>query len=443
MLFSFLKYVQPVNYFHLKNKNKEYIFPKIENLPTSIKDKLDKETRYISEFSVEYDLSWQAIQKGYIGETTTYKAYKELPLVDEYLFVRKYFNKIWATYILFIRIITFKNISKEIVAWQRSKKAIKSNYLSNPLRYPEWTSYDSNLIKEKPKVSIIIPTLNRYSYLKDVLTDLEAQDYDNFEVIIIDQSEPYNEHFYSDFNLNSITMYQEEKALWLARNSAVKLSKSNFILLFDDDSRVEPNWISNHLKCLDFFNADISSGVSISTIGAEVPKNYSFFRISDQLDTGNTMLRKKVFFDIGLFDRQFEKQRMGDGEFGLRSFLYGHKNISNPYAKRIHLKVGSGGLREMGSWDGFRPKKIFSPRPIPSVIYLTRKYFGNAQAKLLVLKSVPPSIIPYRFKKNKKMMALGFFISIFIFPIILIQVLLSWRLANKKLKQGAIIEMMP
>jgi GT2 family glycosyltransferase len=90
-----------------------------------------------------------------------------------------------------------------------------------------------------------------------------------------------------------------------------------------------------------------------------VPQNYSFFRVSDQIDTGNVLIKRDVFQTIGLFDRQFEKQRMGDGEYGLRAYLEGFLNVSNPYAKRLHLKVGTGGLRQMGSWDGFRPKKFF------------------------------------------------------------------------------------
>ncbi|MFT5214548.1 MAG: hypothetical protein ACI9WV_002279, partial [Patiriisocius sp.] len=171
-----------------------------------------------------------------------------------------------------------------------------------------------------------------------------------------------------------------------------------------------------------------------------VPENYSFFRVSDQIDTGNVLIKKEVFKAIGMFDRQFEKQRMGDGEFGLRSFLHGFLNISNPFAQRLHLKVGTGGLRQMGSWDGFRPKNWFGPRPIPSVVYLFIKYFGTKRTRLTLLKTVPPSIIPYRFKKSKMLMLVGTLISLIISPIILFQVLKSWNLANKKLKQGDLIE---
>ena len=270
-----------------------------------------------------------------------------------------------------------------------------------------WKTFESDLVKQAPFVTVVIPTLNRYEYLKDVLSDLEKQEYTNFEVIVVDQSEPFRPEFYKSYDLKLQLIRQEEKALWLARNTAIQKSKADYLLLFDDDSRVAPDWITNHLKCLDFFRADISSGVSISLVGAKVPQHYSYFRWSDQLDTGNVMIKRHVFEQIGLFDRQFEKQRMGDGEFGLRAYLAGFKNISNPIAKRVHLKVGTGGLRQMGSWDGFRPKSWLAPRPVPSVLYLTRKYFGNRAARYLLLKSVPPSLIPYKYKRNPVILLLG------------------------------------
>jgi glycosyltransferase involved in cell wall biosynthesis len=440
MFFTLLKYLQPTHYFALKKLEGTYVFPIVDELPKSILDQLFKDESYKSNVAKEYDLSWQAIQKGYVGNTKTYNTFEKLPIIDEYRFVKKYFNKVWSLYVLLLRIISFKNPFIEISAWHQSRNVKRSNFLKTPINHSNWEAYASNLVQKTPLVSVIIPTLNRYKYLKDVLLDLEQQDYSNFEVIIVDQSEPFQESFYKSFKLDLHVIYQEEKALWLARNRAVRKAKGDFLLLFDDDSRVDKDWITNHVKCLDFFKAEVSSGVSISIIGAKVPENYSFFRVSDQIDTGNVLIKKEVFKAIGMFDRQFEKQRMGDGEFGLRSFLHGFLNISNPFAQRLHLKVGTGGLRQMGSWDGFRPKNWFGPRPIPSVVYLFIKYFGTKRTRLTLLKTVPPSIIPYRFKKSKMLMLVGTLISLIISPIILFQVLKSWNLANKKLKQGDLIE---
>ena len=440
MLFSFLKYLQPVTYFSLKREDNSSIYPIYSLLPNNVQHYLEPDLDFVSEHAKAYDLSWQAIQKGYVGDSITYYEFEKIPIIDEYHFIRKYFNQAWVYYVLLIRILSFKNPIRELSYFSKTRHIKRCNLAKNPVIYPDYNQFQSNLIKVNPLVSVIIPTLNRYLYLKDVLSNLEQQDYKNFEVIIVDQSEPFQKEFYKDFKLNIKLIYQEEKALWLARNIAIKQSKGDYILLFDDDSLIDKNWIYEHLKCLDFFQADISSGVSISKAGAKIPDNYSYFLISSQLDTGNVLLPKRVFKQIGLFDRQFEQQRMGDGEFGLRAYLSGLRNISNPYAKRLHLKVNSGGLREMGSWDGFRPKKWFAPRPIPSVLYLYRKYYGNKSARLAMLKIIPSSIMPYRYKSKSYLMLIGSFISILISPIILFQVNKSWQLASKKLKEGDKIE---
>lgn len=417
-----------------------YVFPIVESVDKTLLQNVKRDIGYKSEQAQIYDQSWRMIQKGYLGDAPTHSEFESLPLVDEYRFIRKNFHKAWVLYVLLFRLASLKNPFKEVAAYFKTRDVKRVDEHQHPVPYPEYKNFQSELIQQNPLVSVIIPTLNRYTYLKDVLRDLEQQDYSNFEVIVVDQSEPFQKEFYDEFDLNINVIHQEEKALWLARNQAIKESNGGYILLFDDDSRVDVDWITEHLKTLDYFKADLSSGVSISTQGAKVPANYAHFGISSQLDTGNVLLKKSIFKDIGLFDRQFEKQRMGDGEFGLRAYLAGYKNISNPYARRLHLKVGSGGLRQMGSWDGFRPKKWLDPRPIPSVVYLFRKYHGNKAARLALLKTVPSSIIPYRYKSNTLMMVVGMLISILISPLVLIQVFKSWSLASKKLKEGAKIE---
>jgi glycosyltransferase involved in cell wall biosynthesis len=439
MLFSFLKYLQPTHYFQLYRNDGTSTFPIIENLPKEVLELLDPNPKFKSKKAREYDLSWQAVNKGYIGNTEVYTSFEKIPVVDEYRFLRKYFHPVWVLYVLGLRLLSFKNPFREVTAWKKSKDTLRSNYLNDPIKHPNWNKQRTSLIEDKPLVSVVIPTLNRYEYLMDVLVDFEKQTYENFEVLIIDQSQPFQKDFCKNFNLKIRHIQRDEPALWLARNTAIEKSAGSIIALSEDDVRIGPDWIENHLRCLDFFKADISAGVFYPE-GSSIPKERSFFCIASQFATGNAMLYKDVFKKIGLFDRQFEKQRMGDGEFGLRAYLNGLKSISNPFASCIDVKAGTGGLRQMGSWDAFRPKKLFAPRPIPSVLYLFRKYYGKKRTFLAILKTVPQSIIPYRYKKNKKMLVVGLLISLFLFPFVVLQVFISWRLASKKLRDGALIK---
>ena len=439
MIFYFLKYIRPIWYFNLKPQIDNGYFPTLKQIEESgLQIELD--FNYLSKESQLRDLAWTAFQSGFINKQYQpgLKFWEEvkIPIIDEYYFLRKNVHKAWVFYVLIIRIITFHNPITELLCFLKTRKTKRVEYLKQIHQFSDYESFESKLLNSKPFISVVIPTLNRYNYLSDVMKDLENQTYKNFEVIVVDQSEPFQKEFYENWKLNLTYWNQTEKALWKARNEAIRKSKGDLILLYDDDSLIDSNWIEEHIKCLDYFDADLSSGVSISKTGAEIPKHYSYFRWSDQLDTGNVMLKKEIFYTIGFFDLQFEKQRMGDGEFGLRCYLNGYKNISNYRAKRIHLKVSEGGLRQMGSWDGWRPKKMFDPRPIPSVLYLARNYYGSKSAKYYIFSAVLPSLIPYKYKKNRMLKLVSILLVPFLFPLICYQVVKSWKLASLKLKEG-------
>ncbi len=440
MIFNHLKYLKPVWYYNLKPSRDYAYFPTQEQLVEN-GIFIEKDANYQSKIAQNHDLAWTAFQSGFIckhGQNGLNIWEKHVfPIADEYRFLRKNFHAAWVLYVLLVRILTFNNPFKEIYGYLKTRKVDRMDYSKQIVRPVGYESFESELIASNPLVSIIIPTLNRYAYLKDVLKDLERQTYKNFEVIIVDQTDDYNPQFYGGWNLDLKFWYQEEKALWKARNEAIKSARGGFVLLYDDDSLIENDWIYEHLKCMDYFKADLSSGVSISAVGAEIPKHYSYFRWSDQLDTGNVLLKKSIFHEIGLFDLQFEKQRMGDGEYGLRCYLNGYKNISNFRAQRIHLKVSQGGLRQMGSWDGWRPKKLFGPRPVPSVLYFSRKYFGAKHTAWYIAYAILPSLVPYKYKKNRALKLFSFLLLPFLVLLIFYQVGYSWRLASIKLNKNS------
>jgi len=404
-----------------------------------------KDSKYISKTAEDLDTGYQLWNRGAMLTN------KEIPLSklihpddltteDDYIFVRKYFKSHRVYYFFLKNIFSFHNPFNEIRALIKTRKIKKTDLINPHFEYKDYKNYTSKLIQSAPLVSIIIPTLNRYEYLKDVLEDIEKQIYKNYEVIIVDQTDNPDKKFYSNYNSEIKIIYQTDKGQWLARNAAIKESRGDYLLFFDDDSRIDPDWISEHLKGLDYFNADISAGVSLSTVGDKVPANYSFFRWADQFDSGNAMVKRKVFEKTGMFDRQFDKQRMGDGEFGLRAYLSGFRSISHPYAKRIHLKVGTGGLRQMGSWDAFRPKKFFSPRPLPSVLYLYRKYYPKDYVRNALIIGILPSLIPYKWKGKRYLYPFSALAAIFILPVLLLQLGISWKRATVMLNEGDRIE---
>ncbi|MGE4347069.1 MAG: glycosyltransferase family 2 protein [Flavobacteriaceae bacterium] len=443
MIFNFLKYIKPIWYYNLKPFHDYAYFPTEEIL----KERgvvLEKDIDYRSLEAQNRDLAWRAFQLGFISDKPQngidiWKKTK-LPVEDEYRFIRKNYHKVWSLYVLFFRLLTLKNPFREISGFLKSKSTKREDYSKNFVLHQEYQSFQSDLIQENPLVSVIIPTLNRYEYLKDVFKDLENQTYKNFEVIVVDQTDGFREEFYKGWNLNLNYWFQEEKALWKARNEAIKSAKGTYILMSEDDIRIPENLIEQHLKTIDFFKADVSCGVFFPK-GSSIPKERSYFKYAEQFATGNALLKKGLFKKVGLYDRQFEKQRGGDGEFGLRLYTNGFKLVSNPIAYCIDVKAPQGGLRvKGGSWDAWRPKKWNAPRPVPSVLYLSRKYFGNKLSMLMMIHSVAPSIVPYQFKRNKLLKLLSVFLLPILFPLLIFQMYKSWKLATQKLNKGGIIE---
>jgi glycosyltransferase involved in cell wall biosynthesis len=359
-------------------------------------------------------------------------------LNDEYIFIRKYGGVIWTTYALILRLLALKNPLKEVKSYHNTRNIRKVNHFKEPITYNEYGTFQSELVSKEPLVAVIIPTLNRYTYLKDVLHDLEKQTYKNIEVIIVDQSDDLNASFYENYQLNIRLVRQKEQKLWTARNKAITVTNAKYLLFFDDDSRVQRDWVMEHMKCIDYFDADISAGVSISVVGGKVPENYSYFRWADQFDSGNALVKRCVFEKVGLFDEQFNGMRMGDGEFGIRTYLHGLRSISNHKALRIHLKANSGGLRDISGWDSFRPKKMFGPKPVPSVTFLYYKYFSATLARHAILKGMLLSNVSYKYKGSSKMLTLSLLLSAIKAPLLYMQFRRSKKVAKCMFQKNGI-----
>ncbi len=223
------------------------------------------------------------------------------------------------------------------------------------------------------------------------------------QVIVVDQNdaERRDHALYAEYaDLNLRVVFQDQRGQWLARNAAVQASSGEWIAFIDDDSEVGPDFIEQHLEGLARYDADLSTGASLAVIGAPVPDNYAFFRVADQWDSGNGMCHRSLLERFGLFDQQFDRQRRGDAEFGLRVQLGGGLVIHNPHAIRVHLKAQEGGLRTFGSLDGFRHRDRSSPLPLPSMVYYTKRYHSPRQVREDLVIGLTQAIVPYELKRR-------------------------------------------
>lgn len=435
-IFSFLTYIQPIWYFNLRPNVSVPYWVDYRKLNIEDQKLIAFDHSYKMEDASLRDAAYQAFQRGLIifaNDVALEIRNEQLPIEDEYYFLRKYYNLAWSWYVLVVRLLELNNPLRELRGFLKHKNVERFNLFSTVY------TYEKVSLTELPLVSIVLPTLNRYSHLANILKDLEHQRYNNFEVIVVDQSHPFQPDFYTSFALRIKVIHQPQPGLWKARNTAIREAIGELIAFTEDDVRVKPDWLEEHLICLKTFNVDISAGVFFPQ-GSRPGPSQTFYHWAKQFASGNALVRKSVFNQVGLFDLQFEKMRMGDGEFGLRCYLQGIKSMSNPFAFCEDVKASEGGLRQMGSWDGFRPTNWFGPRPIPSVLYLSRRYFGRKASIFNLLINVPASIFHFKYKRKPMLLLLASFLAIFISPLLLYQVFKSWSIASDMIAKGPEID---
>ena len=94
------------------------------------------------------------------------------------------------------------------------------------------------------KISVIIPTYNRYEFLKRALNSVYAQTFLPSEVIVVDDGSTDNtSHIQLDFPKIKY-IYQKNSGVSSARNTGIKNATSDWIAFLDSDD----TWLESKLE---------------------------------------------------------------------------------------------------------------------------------------------------------------------------------------------------
>jgi len=257
---------------------------------------------------------------------------------------------------------------------------------SNAVKQVKWTDWRSARYNTDAKVTILIPTVDRYSYLVTLLQQLLTQTILPYEVIVIDQTVPERRQLLTrnDYHLIGLKLiYQEISGQCSSRNEGLQVCTGDFILFLDDDDEVKPDLIEQHLKCLSYFQADVSCGVCDEVGAGSIPKEYNLIRMSDVFPTNNGMVRRKVLYSTGLFDLTYNRGQKADGDLGARIYKAGALMILNPEIRVLHHRAPSGGLRKHNvrkvTYASSRAKITHFRLPHITELYFNRKHFTKLQ----------------------------------------------------------------
>jgi glycosyltransferase involved in cell wall biosynthesis len=96
-----------------------------------------------------------------------------------------------------------------------------------------------------PKVSVIIPTHNRASMVKEAIESVLAQSYTDRELIVVDDgSTDVTEAALAAFLPQLTYIYQEHKGVSAARNRGAAMARGEYLAFLDSDDL----WLANKLK---------------------------------------------------------------------------------------------------------------------------------------------------------------------------------------------------
>ena len=108
--------------------------------------------------------------------------------------------------------------------------------------------------RENPLVSVIIPTYNRGWALKKAIDSVLAQDFTDFELIVVnDGSTDNTQEILSSYKEDIIVLKQNNKGVSSARNRGIASASGRFIAFLDSDDLWLPQKLSTQV---DFFNSN-------------------------------------------------------------------------------------------------------------------------------------------------------------------------------------------
>ncbi|MEL6537356.1 MAG: glycosyltransferase family 2 protein, partial [Bacteroidota bacterium] len=346
VVFSFYSYIKPDEY-RLTDKP-GHRFMQLVDFRTVDKQlllELDWQEEYNSEEAMLADAGFQLWKRGY-----RYTEFAEpLPStilvenqVDNYRFIRLYFGARWAWYILFLRLQEGCNWKEEWKAFREVRNLSKIKW-EKPLGQPK--PIDPKKIRA-PRVSVVITSLQRHTYLDQIIKDLEQQELPPWEILVVDQS-PTSWVPPESAPTVRVIHTPHEQGQWTGRNWAIRESRGEYIAFLDDDVRIYPDWLQHHLRILEDWSADISTGVYVRQ-DETIPASHQYPHYASQWNANNSVMKSYVLEQLGPLPGHFDGTRWGDHYYGCRAFQAGMILVSNPLAVAMDRRAPQGGLREGG-----------------------------------------------------------------------------------------------
>ncbi|MBE5925398.1 MAG: glycosyltransferase family 2 protein [Lachnospiraceae bacterium] len=265
------------------------------------------------------------------------------------------------------------------------------------------------------QVTVIIPNYNGIKFLEACLSSLSKQNYTDFKTVVIDNASEDGSQEYIRENYPDVEIVQMDKNYGFtgAVNEGIKRTKTPYLILLNNDTEVEPDFVEELYKAIeksdDIFSVsskminyhnreDIDDAGDLYTVVGWQAQRGTGLDVEDYdkdcevftACAGAAIYRRDAFDIIGFFD-DMHFAYLEDIDIGYRARIFGYKNMYCSKAVVYHIGSATSGT----GYSDFKVK--LSSR---NNIYLIVKNMPVLQQGINFFPILAGHIVKYRhFKK--------------------------------------------
>jgi glycosyltransferase involved in cell wall biosynthesis len=199
-----------------------------------------------------------------------------------------------------------------------------------------------------PLVSIIIPVYKNLKWLPETINSVFNQNYNNYEIIIINDCSPENvESFLLPYTNNKIHYYEHtvNKGAGGARNTGISKCSGEYILPLDSDDVIhDANWLVDSIKkinentivtsqiCLCDENMNLTN--KFCPLGTELWSDVLY----NNVIINSSMYPKSMWTKLGGYDESRYVRTHEDWEFWIRAYKAGY-NLIRINKQYLHYRI--------------------------------------------------------------------------------------------------------
>ena len=165
------------------------------------------------------------------------------------------------------------------------------------------------MLKNKPRISVIVPIYNVASFLPKCIESILEQSFADFELILVNDGSPDNSNdiclHYQEIDNRIIILNKQNGGLLSARKAGLEYAQAEFISFVDGDDWVDIDFLASMYRIAELHAVDMVISGFVRAFEGRNEKMHPFYKqgiyLTSKLnDLLNNMLNTSTFFQHGV-----------------------------------------------------------------------------------------------------------------------------------------------